>query len=175
MIENYYNFINGFNEKEFIDSNDVSYDIKFYKCPKCGSYHVVRNGTYVRKTAINGNDSKITKIQKYICKKCKTSFKYLPLYLVTYSHFTSLTLCKILLNSSSFNKSSKIFNISRSTVRSIKKRFEVTVKEITFLINKFSILSFNELLKIYHEIFKRFLFCPSTDSTNYGHLINSLS
>lgn len=175
MIENNFNFINGFNEKEFIDSSVTSCDARFYKCPKCGSYHIVRNGTYLRKTAINGSDSKITKIQKYICKKCKTSFKYLPLYLVTYSHFTSLTLCKILLNPSSINKSSKIFNISRSTVRSIKKRFEVVVKEIAFLLSKFSISSFNELLKIYHDIFKHFLFCPSTDSANYSHLINSLS
>ena len=43
MIENNFNFINGFNEKEFIDSSVTSCDARFYKCPKCGSYHIVRN------------------------------------------------------------------------------------------------------------------------------------
>lgn len=175
MIDNKYTFINDFDEKNFIDSNDIPCDVRFYKCPKCGSYHIVKNGTYVRKTAINSNETTITKIQKFICKNCKTSFKYLPLYLGPHSHFTSLTLCKILLNSSSINKASKIFNVSRNTVRSIKNRFEVIVKQIDLLLRKYVLTSFNNLLKLYHKTFNQFLFGSSTTSARHDYLINSLS
>lgn len=175
MIDNNYSFINDFEEKNFIDSNDALCDVKFYRCPKCGSYHIVKNGTYVRKTAINSNESKVTKVQKFICCDCKTSFKYLPLYLTSHSHLTSLTLCKILLNPTSNNKASKIFNVSRNTVRSIKDRFKSVVNQINLILNKSPINSFLELLKSYFDIFDHFLFSPSTTSDRYDYLINSLS
>lgn len=174
MIDNKYSFINGLDEEKFI-SFDNDGDLKFYRCPKCGSYHVVKNGTYIRKTPVNKAKSKITRIQKYICTKCKTSFKYLPLYLASYSHLSVLTLFKVLIDSSSINSLSKVYEISRSSIRSIKERFKTYLNQIDFILRLKPINSFKELLKSYFETFHHFLFSSSTTSDNYLYQVNKLS
>ena len=174
MIENKLSFINGLNDKTFTSVKDEG-DTKFYRCPKCGSYHVVKNGTYRRKTPINKYYSTITVIQKYICNECKTSFKYLPIYLTSHSHISTISLLKVLINKSSFNHLSKIYELSRSTIKSIKSRFEITLKKIELLLRKVEVHSLKGLFKEYYKQFDEFLFSSSTTSANYSYFINQLS
>ena len=175
MIDNKLSFINGTDDKTFVESESEDSLVKYYKCPKCGSYHIVRNGTYTRKTHIDSKDIKITKIQKYFCKDCNTSFKYLPLYLTSYSHLTTLTLFKVLIDKASLNSLSKLYNLSRSSLRHIKERFIAETNKITFILKTESIKSFKELLKSYFEGFNHFLFSSSTTLANYHFLVSQLS
>lgn len=174
MIDSKYFFINSLEKENFL-CLDVDNDLKFYKCPKCGSYHVYKNGTYIRKTAINKQESKLTRVQKYLCADCKTSFKYLPLYLTSNSHLTTSTIFKILVDSASINSISKLYEISRSSIRSLKDRFKVYRGQIDFVLKSNSINSFVELLKSYFDSFNSFLFGQSTTSANYLYQVNQLS
>ena len=49
MIEEKLAFINGHDDKSLDEDKGNK---RFYKCPKFGSYHILRNGTYVRKTVV---------------------------------------------------------------------------------------------------------------------------
>lgn len=172
MIEEKLTFINEDNDKSL---DEDSGGTRFYKCPKCGSYHIVKNGTYARKTTVINEEVVITKIQKYICKQCNTSFKYLPLYLSSNNHLCVRFLLKVIISKGSINHLSKLFKLSRSTIRNIQRKYSYITKRLRLLINKYAINSYFELSKIYLGEFKQFLFCPSTTSANYLYLINQLS
>lgn len=172
MIEEKLAFINSDDDKSLDEDNG---DMRFYKCPKCGSYHIVKNGTYVRKTTVINEEVVITKIQKYICKQCNTSFKYFPLYLSSKNHLCVRLLLKVLISNGSISHLSKFFNLSRSTIRSIQRKYSYILNRLRLLVSKYTINNYFELSKIYLGEFKQFIFCPSTTSANYLYLINQLS
>ena len=172
MIEEKLAFINRYDDKSLDEDNG---GIRFYKCPKCGSYHIVKNGTYTRKTTVITGEVVITRIQRYICKACNTSFKYLPLYLSSNNHLCVRFLLKVLISKGSFNHLSKIFKLSRSTIRNIQRKYYYILRRLRLLVNKYIINSYFELSKFYLYEFRQFLFCSSTTSANYLYLINQLS
>lgn len=130
-------------EEEFIEFCEKLDKDKDIKCPVCGSNNIVKNGVYERKTFIKDNESKKVKIQKYLCKKCRITFKYSPSYLIGYSHISALTLYKIINDTtSSINHLSRVYNLSRSSIRytknkynSIKKIILITMRRLESLLN----------------------------------------
>ena len=74
MIEEKLAFINDVDDKSFING-ECNKELHYFRCPKCGSYHVVRNGTYTRKTSLLNGDSAYIKVQKCLCRDCGISFK----------------------------------------------------------------------------------------------------
>ena len=126
MKDNRLDFIKDKDEMDFVMSNKDVDTIDVF-CPYCVSKRYQKNGTYVRKTIIKHSDTLRTTIQKYICKDCRKSFSTLPNYLTSYSHITTLTLSKILLDSSSINHLSLLHGFSRSSIRYIKNKFNDTM------------------------------------------------
>lgn len=136
--------------------------LNVYKCPKCGSYHIVRNGTYTRKTTVIKEESIIITVQKYLCRKCGISFKELPFHLSSLNHLSVISLLKIVLNEDSINKVSKMFEISRNTIRNIRNKYNYERHRIKVLANKYVIESVDHLLNLYKHEFNKYLFEPST-------------
>lgn len=150
MIKDNLPFINGLNERNVIETLKENGAI-MVKCPNCGSYHIVRNGHYTRKIAYIDGESSFFRVQKYMCSHCKTSFKQLPYFISSYNHYSNISLLKILLEQGSFKFVSKVLNVSRSTVRSIRKRFGSNLKRLVVLTKKYIFNSFEELYELYFK------------------------
>lgn len=163
MIKDNLPFINGINERSVIESLEED-GIILVKCPKCGSFHIVRNGHYTRKVAYLEGESSLLRVQKYMCGHCKTSFKHLPYFISSYNHYSNISLLKILVEEGSIKSVSTFFNVSRNTVRSIKKRFSADLKRLIVLIKKFSFCTFEELYEMYFKEFRLNLFDSSTNT-----------
>lgn len=106
MIEEKLAFINDVDDKSFIN-DECNKELHYFRCPKCGSYHVVRNGTYTRKTSLLNGDSAFIRLQKCLCRDCGISFKILPMCISGLNHLSLISLLKILLNTGSNNFLSK--------------------------------------------------------------------
>lgn len=174
MIEEKLAFINDVDDKSFING-ECNKELHYFRCPKCGSYHVVRNGTYTRKTSLLNGDSAYIKVQKCLCRDCGISFKILPMCINGLNHLSLISLLKILLNTGSNNFLSKTFNVARSTVRNIKKKYNVLINKIRLLSIKYEINNIQNLVENYYNEFSTFLFEPSTSLANYHFVINQLS
>ena len=94
MIEEKIAFINDIDDKSFIN-DECNKELHYFRCPKCGSYHVVRNGTYTRKTSLLNGDSAYIKVQKCLCRDCGISFKILPMCISGLNHLSLISLCFI--------------------------------------------------------------------------------
>ncbi len=174
MIKDNLPFINGLNERNVIESLKED-GVILVKCPKCGSYHIVRNGHYTRKIAYIEGESSFFRVQKYLCRHCKSSFKQLPYFISSYNHYSNISLLKILVEEGSFKFVSKVLNVSRSTVRSIRKRFSSDLKRLVVLTKKYVLNSFEELYKMYLKEFQLFLFDLSTETDTEQRLVFHLS
>ena len=169
MIKDNLSFINGINDRNIIETLKEEGAI-FVRCPKCGSVHIVRNGHYTRKVSYIKGESTFLKIQKYLCSTCKTSFKQLPYYISTYNHYSNITLLKILISDNSVKAISNELDLSRNTIRSIRKKFDSVLKRLFVLIKKYSIHTYIELYESYFKEFNSFLFDSSTniDTVEYA-------
>lgn len=161
MIKEKLAFINQINEKNIIESL-IEEKIIIVRCPNCGSFHIIRNGHYVRKVAHINEPSSHLKIQKYLCKNCRTSFKQLPHFLSSYSHYSNISLLKILIKEQSIKSISQEYDVSRTTVRNIKNRFQDVLKKLSVAVRKYSFETFMDLYFVYSQEFDSFLFEPST-------------
>lgn len=161
MIKEKLAFINQIKEKNIIEQLKEE-KIIIVKCPNCGSFHIVRNGHYIRKVAHINETSSCLKIQKYLCKSCRASFKQLPHVLSSHSHYSNISLLKILVKDQSIKSISKEFDISRTTVRNIKNRFHDVLKRLSVAVRKYSFETFIDLYFTYAQEFDSFLFEPST-------------
>ena len=135
MIKDKLLFINGMREISIIE-NLKKEGILLVRCPKCGSYHIVKNGHYIRKIAHIIGDSSQLSIQKYLCRNCSASFKELPIGVSSNNHYSNHSLLKILLEDGSINAISKCFCVSRNTVKSIRNRFRTDLNRLFVLTNK---------------------------------------
>lgn len=174
MIEEKLAFINDVDDKSFING-ECNKELHYFRCPKCGSYHVVRNGTYTRKTSLLNGDSAYIKVQKFLCRDCGISFKILPMCISGLNHLSLISLLKILLNTGSNNFLSKSFNVARSTVRNIKVKYKTLLSKIRLLSIKYKINTIQNLVESFYKEFSTFLFEPSTSLANYHFVINQLS
>ena len=174
MIEEKLAFINDVDDKSFIN-DECNKELHYFRCPKCGSYHVVRNGTYTRKTSLLNGDSAYIKVQKCLCRDCGISFKILPMCISGLNHLSLIYLLKILLNTGSNNFLSKSFNVARSTVRNIKVKYKTLLSKIRLLSIKYKINTIQNLVESFYKEFSTFLFEPSTSLANYHFVINQLS
>lgn len=174
MIEEKLAFINDVDDKSFINC-ECNKELHYFRCPKCGSYHVVRNGTYTRKTSLLNGDSAYIKVQKCLCRDCGISFKILPMCINGLNHLSLISLLKILLNTGSNNFLSKSFNVARSTVRNIKVKYKTLLSKIRLLSIKYKINTIQNLVESFYKEFSTFLFEPSTSLANYHFVINQLS
>ena len=93
MIKDKLPFINGMREISIIE-NLKKEGILHVRCPKCGSYHIVKNGHYIRKIAHIIGDSSRLSIQKYLCRNCSASFKELPIGVSSNNHYSNYSLLK---------------------------------------------------------------------------------
>lgn len=169
MIRNLASIINGASDKSLI--NDFKSALKLCRCPRCNSYKVVRNGTYKRKTSYIKEDSTIITIQKYKCNKCLLSFKELPRYLSSNNHLSLVSLLKVLISDDSINKTSRLLELSRSTIKRIRIKYETIKRKILTLIRKVSIDSIDNLIDYYYKEFHEYLFEPSTTLDTYINYI----
>ena len=174
MVEEKLAFINDVDDKSFIN-DECNKELHYFRCPKCGSYHVVRNGTYTRKTSLLNGDSAYIKVQKCLCRDCGISFKILPMCISGLNHLSLISLLKILLNTGSNNFLSKSFNVARSTVRNIKVKYKTLLSKIRLLSIKYKINTIQNLVESFYKEFSTFLFEPSTSLANYHFVINQLS
>ena len=135
-------------------------ELHYFRCHKCGSYHVVRNGTYTRKTSLLNGDSAFIRLQKCLCRDCGISFKILPMCISGLNHLSLISLLKILLNTGSNNFLSKSFNVARSTVRNIKVKYKTLLSKIRLLSIKYKINTIQNLVESFYKEFSTF-FIPT--------------
>lgn len=173
MIEEKLAFINSLNDKSFIN-DECNKEVHYFRCPKCGSIHTVRNGTYKRKTSLLNGDNAIVKVQKCLCRKCGIAFNIFPICITSLKHLSSLSLLKILLTKGSNNKLSKKFEVSRSTIRNVKNKYLELVNKLRVLTLKYEINNLRKLFESYYEEFSSFLFSLSTSLANYHYVLNQL-
>lgn len=159
MIDNLNVLINTEEENSLKNFKSTS---NLIRCPRCGKYHIVRNGTYKRKVTIIKEESIVITIQKYICRSCDISFKELPLFLSSRNHLSIGSLLKVIINEDSLKKASKVFELSKNTIKLIRKKYKVEKKRIELLLRKYELHSLKEALKRYLIEFNSYLFEPST-------------
>lgn len=169
MIDNYSHLCNS-NEKENLKSYEPKLNKYGYRCPKCGSRAIWLNGTYKRKTG-----SFVT-IQKYICKKCRHSFKELPYLLANHSHLTIIEYLTIVLHKDkSIRCLSKLLSISRSSIRNIRKGFKQETLKIKSLIILKAPKTLKELYIYFNKANGTYMFSPlSTERARYNSFIPHL-
>ena len=131
MINKDYDYLDDIDEKDLVEMSERLKDHEI-KCPKCESTNLIKNGSYERYVNIKGHESEKIMIQRYICKDCTHHFKELPFYLVPNSHVNRLSLVKLLLDPSSINHLSKVYNLSRSSIKRSKDKYGLTKKTIRF-------------------------------------------
>lgn len=129
------------------------------RCPHCGSSHIVRNGTYVRKIGRIKEDNTVTseevKVQKHLCRNCDHPFNDIPQFLPNLLHFTVLSVFVVLVQEASNRSISEKYGISRTTVRNYKKKFSSDLKRLKYLIGKYNIDNVQMLIKTFIEIFPK--------------------
>ena len=152
------------NDKELLKDYSPQLNNFCIKCPRCGSIHIVKNGTYKRK---NKGFNNIT-IQKYLCKDCKLSFKELPLLLTSYSQLNIFDYLKIYLSKNDSNRSiAKQLEHSRKTIINIKHKFSIIFTKLDFLLKTNTINSLKDLFIKYKDKYHEYLF--DTLSTTLTH------
>lgn len=140
-----------------------------YRCPVCGSRHIVRNGTYKRKVLyfkVNRIVCRVITIQKFLCKECNHSFHDEPPFLCKGSRFTATVLISILFDMGSIKSIAGRMDVSRSVVRCIKNRWRYEKRKIEG-INEI-LNSYEDLVRAYRNRFGRKLFSLSTNSATYS-------
>lgn len=136
------------------------------RCPHCNCRHIVRNGTYTRKTNRINEDEKTetiqVKIQKYKCKACNKAFNDIPIFLTNRKHFSLLAILIIVLLEESNRGISEKYDIARSTVRAYKKTSITDINRLKFVVKRERPESFEELVEKFKHLFSQNLFSLST-------------
>ena len=163
MVKEKLNFINEKSTKNLLDTFE---EVKtpYVTCPSCGSDRTVRNGHYVRKISFLSGESRLITIQKHLCRKCSSSFKQLPIYLSSKNHFSTISLLKMLIEEGSIKHVSKVFDVSRNTIRRIRNCFGGVLRQLRVLCDEYEINTFEKLYRLYKKKFGEFLLDISTDS-----------
>lgn len=161
-------FFNNIDDKDVIENYEEP-SFYSYRCPVCGSSHIVRNGTYKRKVLyFNGEVIKtgVITIQKFLCRECDHSFHHEPYFVCARSRFSIGVILSVLFADKSIKETAKNMDISRSVVRRIRKRWKYEKKKIESI--KKSINSLKELVNEYENKFGKRLFCSSTNFATYS-------
>lgn len=135
-----------------------------YRCPVCGSRHIVRNGTYIRKALYFDGKTvqcKAITIQKFLCRDCNHSFHDVPVFLSPCSRFCIGMIISILFFDGSVRSTAKKFDVSRSVVRRFKFVWRHEKRKIESL--KIEAWSYKNIIEQYKH---KFGYPPFSTSTN---------
>jgi transposase-like protein len=96
-------------------------------CIHCGSIHIKKNGTYLRKTHIGNAQSELNIVQRMFCNDCRRSFRILPMHLAPERWYQWAVLAMVLiasLQNKSIRSINKYCNVARSTISRWLRRFK---------------------------------------------------
>ena len=147
--------IQAFETEEIFKYEDALNHI--YVCPCCGSIEVVRNGTYERNIIFIKNGRLVVqriRMQRYLCKKCRKTRTYYPVFVVPGREYSMGTILLALLTRKRKSELLEDIEMPESQIRELKKRFRITANKLQHIMKHTDGISLKILIERYEEEYR---------------------